>query len=433
MKNIALKIAIVVYSMFIFAPSFGQKNYLPAYFISLKSDTVRGFIHYANWGNNPKKISFKDNLTSEPRSINVLEIKGFSVADERYESAIVQVERSSNNTMNLERSDEFIFQKDTVFLQTMIQGDKPVYYYNKKHGKEQFYIKGDTSNFSLLLYKRYLAPDNFTKIALQRRSSTVKVIENRRYLGQLALYLKDCADIQKLLKKNKYKKKSMETLFLDYYQCTNQPITFHKKSEKTKLEFGVVAGLSIADINFKSDFANYDYLTKANYKSSTNPVVGLSLNIIFPRNRRKWSLYNDVIYTSYQFKGTYKNFVSSNQYETINTEFDYIYLKMNNMFRFTQPIGNIFFYINAGFSSSFATKSKNSYTQQYKLYTLEGAETGTALDDPKKNENGYIGGVGILYKNYTLDMRYENSDGMSSSQGLSSGTSRFYFLLGYKF
>jgi hypothetical protein len=40
--------------------SLAQTNYKPGYVVTLKGDTLRGFIDYKEWIKNPKYISFKN-------------------------------------------------------------------------------------------------------------------------------------------------------------------------------------------------------------------------------------------------------------------------------------------------------------------------------------------------------------------------------------
>jgi hypothetical protein len=396
-KNIALKVAIAICSMFIFAPSFAQKNYLPAYLISLKGDTVRGFIHYANWGNNPKKINFKDNLTSESRSINVLEIKGFSVADERYESAIVQVEKSSNNTMNLERSGVFIFQKDTVFLQSIIDGNKSLYYYNKKSGKEQFYIKTDTA-FTLLLYKVYLDPNNKNKIT----HKGIVSVENKKYLSQLVVYLNDCKNIQSLLSQSNYNKKSMESVFLKYYECAGKSIEFQKKTEKIKLEFYGLIGFAASKIKFDDNENYIPYLSANKYKTSYSISGGIAANFIIPRNRERWSLASELFFTSYRISGTYKVYDNPMQYITYRSEIGRSLIKSNNLVKFKYPIGQLFVFANAGASFGLNIHETNKLREESVFFSTTTVSETKAIN-LRTLERSVLAGVGISYKKISFE------------------------------
>src|ERR1700760_4607439 len=44
------------------ASLFAQSNYKTGYVLTLKGDTIHGFINYKEWDNNPTSISFKKSL-----------------------------------------------------------------------------------------------------------------------------------------------------------------------------------------------------------------------------------------------------------------------------------------------------------------------------------------------------------------------------------
>lgn len=124
---------------------------------------------------------------------------------------------------------------------------------------------------------------------------------------------------------------------------------------------------------------------------------------------------------------------SENGYEHTFTTIGYTYLKMNNMLRFKYPIGRLQVYSNVGISNGFAIKEINYRKKETKLYAMERVVEDKAINDTRKYEQGYLLGLGIILKKYNLEIRYEKGNGMSDYNGLKSSTSRFNFLLGYRF
>ena len=221
-KRTIIRIALVFMGILAFQKSFSQENYLQGYLISLKGDTIHGFINYRNWEKNPNEISFKEKIGDTHVNYSPINIKGFSVLDEKYESAIIETEITPNNTKDLNWDSELKIRIDTIFLQTMIVGRKSLYLYMNNIGNEQFYIKEDTT-YKLLIHKKYLKlQDGLTVIA-----------DNNIYKGQLYTYLSDCSSIKPKMKELEYRKKSMENLFQYYYANTNSEIKFQKKNRKT--------------------------------------------------------------------------------------------------------------------------------------------------------------------------------------------------------
>jgi len=84
---------------------------------------------------------------------------------------------------------------DTVFLQTMIQGIKSLYHYKDSDGKDNLYIKQNEC-FDLLVYKKYLKIYEGASV----------VLENKKYTGQLTVYLQDCQQILSKIYSTAYQK-----------------------------------------------------------------------------------------------------------------------------------------------------------------------------------------------------------------------------------
>ena len=415
-ENLIRRIIIAFFLSLVIHLSYGQENYLPGYLLSPNGDTLAGFIDYRNWDKNPEKIFFKEDLSDNKSDYSPNDVRGFKVLDELYESAAVQI----NISLSGDPGAELRFANDTVFLQAIMLGEKSLYFFRSKIGKDQYYIKKDTI-YEFLVYKRYLK-------TIDGKTSYVK---NNKFLGQLSDYLKDCPTIQSKIENLKYSQKSLENLFQYYYNCTSSEISFHRKVKKTTLEFGVLAGLSLTSLKFSS--SGFSYLVNTNYDNSANFSAGLFLDVVLPRNQGKWSFYNELLYTSYEVNGSYNDFEHENKYLISTTTIGYSYLKLNTMIRFKYPIGKMHIYLNAGISNGFAISETNYLLKEKKFWDIETTEEDKAISDTRKYEQGYIVGLGTKFKKYAFEIRFENGNGMSKHSSLKSSTLRYYFLLAYRF
>lgn len=412
------RISLLFLTCFLFQSAYCQENYLAGYIVRLSGDTLHGFIDYRNWENNPAKISFKENPKSDNATYSPLTIKSFAVSDEVYQSAIVETEVSANNLDDLDRESKLKIKMDTVFLQTMIRGPKSLYYYFKKFGKPQFYIKRDAV-YELLMYKKYIG-------------RPLEVAENKRFIGQLTFYLQDCRAIQSKFKDLDYSKKSLENLFAAYYKSSNTNISFQKKTEKTKIQFGALVGLSESTLKFNHTVSN-TILENSNFSQSVNFSTGLFLDFILPRNNNKLSIYNELVYTSLKVNGSYNN--STTAYGTINTysTFEYSYLKIYNMVRYKYPVGKTFLFFNGGISSGFVIGGSNSQSQVTSYYNTTNVSKSSAIDQIRSFEEGYTFGLGTIMGRFSFDFRYERGSGITNYQELKSISERYYFLIGIRF
>jgi hypothetical protein len=151
------KIALFVFGIFMINTCFGQENYIQAYIVDHNGDTVHGFIDYRNWGKNPDRILFKKQLSDQPIVHTPLSIRNFCVVDEVYASAILLNDLSPFLTDELEHGKDPNLKPDTIFLQSLVLGEKSLYLYKTRLGKELFYIGQDTAIYFIgiqTLYKR---------------------------------------------------------------------------------------------------------------------------------------------------------------------------------------------------------------------------------------------------------------------------------------
>jgi hypothetical protein len=209
-------------------------------------------------------------------------------------------------------------------------------------------------------------------------------------------------------------------------------MSFYKNTEGLSCAFGVIAGASLTALAFQSSYY-YNYLVYADYNKSINFTAGLFFEVILPRNNGKWSVCNELILTSYQTDGSYNDYTNENKYTYTNTTFGYTYLKLNNMLRFKYPVGKLFIYLNGGISNGYAIVEKNYMKQQSRFYAHEEVEEGKALSDTRRYEFGLNVGLGTKLKRYSLEIRYEYSNGMSAYTSLKSSENKLYLLLGFKF
>lgn len=403
----------------LFNVSFSQDNYVPAYIIKNNQDTLRGFVDYRNKEVNPSKIKFKTNIDDSPVYYTPTDINEFGVEDEIYVSGIINTEVTPFRIDELGTDPQIKIEVDTAFLQANFRGKKELYYYKNEDGKENFYIKKG-ADFELLIYKKYLKTHNGKNV----------IVENKNYLGQLILYLEDCSDIQTKISGTLYKQKSLNSLFQYYYECSQNDISFQQKRKKHN-QLGFLIGSSLTSLKFSSK--NFSYLINTDYSQSTSISTGLFFDLILPSNQGKWSINNELLFSTYHVKGEYEEFENENDYSMIATEFGYSYLKINNLLRFKYPLGHTFLYFNAGMSNGFAISVTNYKKEETKYYSRETLVEEPAIDKTRKYEQGYLLGIGIKYNKFSFEIRYEKGNGMSGYKTLVSATNRYYFLLGYRF
>lgn len=422
MSNISkLKKTALIVGILFTQISFAQENYQPGVVIKNNGDTLRGFIDYRNWASNPDEINFKLNTNGHPSIFKPIDLQEFRVKDEIYVCGIVQTECSPVKAEKLNNNPQPTIKVDTTFLQTLIGGEKSLYYYKNKYEVKNFYI-GQGKEFELLMYKRYF------KLVKGKRI----VNQVNKYVGQLNIYLNDCPTIGPKLTNVSYKQNSLMKLFNNYYDCTSSELSFRKEKDKVKADIGVLAGTSMTKIDFASAGRFYEYLTNADYSLSTNFSGGTYLELILPRNQGKWSINNEILFSEYKVKGKVEDIENANSYRITSSEIGYSYLKMNNMLRYKYPVGKTYLFANAGISNGIVLDETNNIKVETKFYTTEDITEGRAIEETRQYEQGYLLGTGLKYKALALEFRFEKGYGISKYQGLESSANRYFLLLGYK-
>lgn len=389
--------------------SFAQKYFQPGHIINLKGDTIKGQIEYRNWESVPDKIKFISAGDDKEIVCTPKNIKGFEVSGEKYESAAVKTEVSGDNINSLSRAAELYFEADTTFLQAIVTGPKNLYHYRNKVGKDQFYIKKN-SDFTLLVYKRYQS---------EKDGAPLTISENRGYLNQLNNYFEDCTSLKSKLENTKYTTRGLSEVFEDYYKCTGVAKEFSMKKEKIVIATGAIAGISYTTLGVSYVYAdNYNF--EVNFNASLNVAAGLYADIILPRNMGRWSIYNELLYSSYA--------VESELYNAQDgiASVGYTYLKLNNMLRYKFPVGSSFVFLNAGLSNGYAIKEINKVD-------FGSGQTHSFMGVTRLYEQGLLFGAGAMYHRISVEARVEIGNGMSASDYYSTPTTRMFLLLGYRF
>ncbi|MCG8326176.1 MAG: PorT family protein [Chitinophagales bacterium] len=380
----------------LYVPSIAQKDYKPAYIVTSVNDTIDGYINYQNWKRNPRKIRFKKAENSKAQAYGIDQLLAFEVGGDVYQKYIINTEASSLAIDYLDTKKEPLLRKDTGFVRAILLGEKSLYEYIDRGDKTNFYIE-EADTLTLLGYKKYREEgpmgENFIK-------------ENNSYKGQLAYYFRDCFDLQPKINKTTYKLNSLKSLFTEYYKCSGDTPSFKGKTGKVSIGSGILLGISRTELNFSSSYGN-SILTELDYDPSTNIAIGCFVNFVLPRANKKWSIVNELLYHSFAMQEE-------------NTSFDFAYLKLNNLLRYSYPVNeNLRFHINAGISNGIAIKSD---------YDI--APFSTPLQ--RKHEQSYVFGIGTKYKNWSIDARYERGNGMSEAVIYKSEVSRLYCIIGYQ-
>jgi hypothetical protein len=116
-----------------------QKNFQPGYVVTLKGDTIRGFIDYKEWDFTPSQILFTSVDKSSQKEFMVNDISFFEITgNEAYRRSIVKISLHPAKLSDIGAKDT-TWKMDTVFLKVLYSGKISLFSYEDKI-KERFYI-----------------------------------------------------------------------------------------------------------------------------------------------------------------------------------------------------------------------------------------------------------------------------------------------------
>lgn len=399
-----------------------QPNFQPGYLVFPSGDSIPGFIDYEYWEKSPRQIAFKEEPGSPVKKYNPLDLRRFGVMGDVYISGVLELEVTTLEVHTLVEDPTLRLMADTVFLQTLFEGEKSLYFHRSETGRDNFFIKKNGKP-ELLIYKKYLKSQGNEKI----------VGENKTYTGQLSLYLQDCPTLDTKMLELVYTRKSLVDLFRYYYSCASTLPAFERKQKGPAAEMGVIAGGTYTQLNFEVVGNSFIYLREARLSSSRNLTGGVFLNLGLPGFRRKISLQNEILYSAYQAGSTYRDVQSDVQYVDYTTDMALSYLKINTLFRYKWPVNKFSVFVNGGISNGLGFPSVNNVKIESTFYSTTTTVEKEAVEGIRRYEQGLMVGGGVRYGKVQLEARYERGNGMSPFTSLFGRVNRYFLLLGYNF
>jgi hypothetical protein len=399
---------------------YAQTNFQEGYIKKTNGEIVKGFIDNRDWVKNPNEILFKVSETGTNQSFDVEDLTEFVVNNDLFRSAVVKVSllarHEETNTAAIE------VEEKEVFLRMLVTGSKELYYYQSQLETDHFYIKQGL-DYELLEYKEYVKGSS---------GNTKLIAKNRKYIGQLVVYLTGCGESQKILSSTKYAVKSLKSAFYKYYECIGETVV--KDSRKEVLtKINLLSGVSMTQVKFESDVSGFKYLDQGTFEVSTQPVLGVGVDFVIPRGREKWAISTELLYKSYRVNWNYDVYTHPEVYRLGQYEMGISYLQVNVMMRYAYPVSEqVSLIVKGGLAYGNVINEVNEKNVLYRNYVDERIDEGKALDDVKGIELGFNVGLGLSYRRFYFDWRIERTKGMSVYAGLASPILYNYFILGFQ-
>lgn len=140
-----------------------QSNYKPGFIITLKKDTIHGFIDLKNWSDNPATITFKPTADkSKPEVFGVNDISYFELINiVAYKKFMVSISLDETNIARIGYTRDTSARTDNVFLKAEETGKNITLYSYSDDLKTRYYVyDSQIGNIAELVYRIYFAPNN---------------------------------------------------------------------------------------------------------------------------------------------------------------------------------------------------------------------------------------------------------------------------------
>src|ERR1700743_1737242 len=163
--------------------SFGQSNYKPGYVVTLKGDTLHGFIDYREWNSNPTLINFKTAVTdAKARKLTPVEIKFFNINGlEAYQLYTGPISMDATDAGHINNGRDTSFRTATVFFKVLQKGANLALYFYTDKLKLRLYV-GESPGYTPVELGYRIYYNYGAEIVNQQRGVTVN--ENT-YMQQL--------------------------------------------------------------------------------------------------------------------------------------------------------------------------------------------------------------------------------------------------------
>ncbi len=395
-----------------------QTNFVQGYVITIDQDTIHGEINYQNWVFTPQQIQFKSG--SKVDEFTYKEISGFGVKQkEFYTHYFVDVLTNPIEIGYIVDRQKPILEKSETFLQLLVKGSKSLWYYKDENSVKHFFIQEGKETPVPLIYMKYIKDEPTDQFSQ----------ELHEYRNQLTTYFKD-GDITFVdLQKVNYNRKSLIDIFKRYNQAIDPRLEYEVKKDKMGLDLSANAGPVLTSTRFSG--SGPFQIEEADFGLRINYQFGLALNLEFKRNLKRFSLYNEFSYKSFQTEGT-SNIPILGGEITNDFNFNFAYLRLGNFFRVQWPLKKVKPFIQLGMINSLMIKEEQSVLVKNPL-TITPEREEIPFNEIRKYEQSLALGVGVRWQGLIIELRTERGNGFSKAVNLNTHINNLAFLVGYTF
>lgn len=388
-----------------------QTNYVTGSVTIKNNQIIAGEIDYQDWKKTPETISFKQG--DKIKIYKPEDLVAFEVSDDKFISRLVSVDVTQQQLNKMTDTDKVKFEDRHVFLNVLVQGNASLYeYYDSRI---HFYAeKGD--NFIELIKRKKLQEGNQDLMTF------------KKYLGQLNVLFNDCNSL-KISDNLEYRRLPLSNIFEKYNACVSgdNSDNYSKKVEREKGAFYVTAGFAYSTFNLDSPF-----LIASDFDggSFTTPSFGIAYDVPISKNRNKWVLRSELLYSAYkgEFEPSELNTISEG---TMYLEQSTLGVNALLRYKIKSKNENILPFINLGFGFNYVISNDNKVEYKRSSSPNPGV-TQTALIGSVDSYFTLNVGAGVLINRFSVEGRLMITDKVLGSVHNKNSITNIGLMVAYK-
>jgi len=283
MKRIdPLILALFLFPLF----SIAQTNYKPGYVVTIKGDTLKGYINYMGRDENPNSIDFKstpDNSTAENftnKSASAFAVSGF----EYFKRFTVNISQDQVELSNLKQGADTSYITYSVFLRILVTGNNVSLFSFTDKIKTRYYIlEGNEAQPQELVYRVYY---NLQNAALLQTENRYRV--QVEYLAQK--YHVNDSKLERQISNSQYSEAELMKIVQVINGNSSQQFT-------SKNRFGTrwYAGIGVTNNNL-----SFKYNIRYPNNSSTFPKISAGFDLFTNKNTEQFFFRAEMSYSTNQ-------------------------------------------------------------------------------------------------------------------------------------
>jgi hypothetical protein len=383
------------------------------YVLTLRNDTLQGFIEAREEGATSRVIHFKRSLAdSYQTDFEPLDINGFYLKElgEVYVGKVVDIDMKSIDINSLDPVPTVKFVRDAVFLRLVVAGKLNLYFTADLTGKNHYFLQEGNGDIKELVRIRYAPVPG-------------RMAEVDSYRDQLAQYLNACH-----LKFTNlgFTEGELKKAVSRYNECSGSKSTFIQADRNMKYIFYGAVGVALSSASYTGVDNHPQNLNVSDikFRSKGDPSVMIGVDFSGTKTTQRVAGGVEIFWKEHAFSGA-----ANNGYEQRSASYSFYTAGLNAFGKYSFKT-NVRPYLKVGVSAFYVEELKNtmSYSSDIPYSGWQGKITTFG-----NFGYGYFGSVGVPFKQTFAEFRVNSMNNSAPAAGGKFSVISMNLLVGYRF